>query len=534
MSTQISEKAAKAVDINFDRYAGYSINGKEILPLTGGDDSVLSHIYTGQAINVPSDGIITYGFYTGNHAVGLNNNPQYGEGPGYAPFSEEQKAAAISAIQLWDDLIPQSFVNVGDVGTKGWAHNDATILFANTTTGPAQAWAYYPGGDHEGTRVSSDVWTADPTVNSSNGEFGFRQYGRTTLVHEIGHTLGLSHPGDYNFGADNDGDGQPDPITYGANAEYFQDSQEYTVMSYFGAWNTGGAPIDWRYSGGIFYDNSPQGPMLHDIYAIQTAYGADPTTRSGDTTYGFHSNAGNALYDFNQNPLPYYALYDAGGSNDTIDLSGFTASQYLNLNPGEFSSIGDVLMSKEDLGAAFHNGYLAGYGVDLYTHGYTDSDLGDIALGVLADTEAANAGAIEQDTGVAGIGTVNYENFAIAYDAGIPTIIENAIGSQGNDLIVGNSADNRIDGQSGNDALEGGAGNDTFVFHDDKSTDSILDFQTGHDKIDLSAIVGVTAADVSYNATTHQVQIDTDHNGVADLFINSVNIVNSADYLFHG
>jgi len=485
-------------------------------------------LFSGATLTVPSNGVITYGFYTGTHALGLNNNPTLNPGPGegkcYSPFTEAQKTAAIAAIQLWDDLIPLTFVNVGDQKASGWAKDSATILFANTTTGPGQAWAYYPGGTHQYQRASSDVWIADPQANSSNGDLSFGQYGNTTLIHEIGHTLGLSHPGDYNASDDNDGDGVPDPITYAADAEYFQDSQEYTIMSYFGAWETGGAPIDWRYSGGFFYDNSPQGPMLHDIYTIQQIYGADPTTRVGDTTYGFNSNAGNALYDFNQNPLPYYAIYDAGGSNDTIDLSGFHSSQYLNLNAGEFSSIGDITTPLAEIGETFAAYYEYYYGVDLLAT-RTPEQLANL---VIHNTEAANAGAIAGDTGVSGIGTVNYENFAIAYN----TLIENAVGGQGNDLIVGNDADNKIDGQGGNDTLTGNAGSDLFIFHNDGSTDTITDFQTGVDKIDLTGLAGVGAADVSYDAGTHQVQIDTDHNGVADLFINSSHAVNAGDYLF--
>lgn len=514
------------VSINVDPYAGYSIGGKPILPLTG-SNSVVSHLSSGQTLSTAPNAVFTYGFYTGNHALGINNNPHNGEGAGYSPFSAAQKAAAINAIQLWDDLIPQTFVNVGNVDEKGWAQNKATILFANTTTGPAQAWTYYPGGDHNYTRVSGDVWTADPNVNSSNADFGFGQYGNTTLIHELGHSLGLSHPGDYNFSDDNDGDGQPDPITYEGDAQYFQDSQEYTIMSYFGAWNTGGAPIDWRYSGGAFYDNSPQGPMLHDIFVIQQTYGADPNTRSGDTTYGFHSNAGNDLYDFTKNPLPFYAVYDAGGTNDTIDLSGFSSSQYLNLNAGEFSSIGEVTLTQQQLGQGVYNAYLQ-LGQDLHAAGYTDTQLGAISLNWLAQTKAANAGAIAADTGVSGIGTVNYENFAIAYGV----TIENAVGGQGKDLIVGNDASNKIDGQGGNDILVGGGNSDTFIFANNGSTDTILDFQTGVDKIDLSALSGVTAADVTYNATTHQVEINVDHTGAADMFINAAT-VNAGDYIFH-
>ena len=42
------------------------------------------------------------------------------------------------------------------------------------------------------------------------------------------------------------------------------------------------------------------------------------------------------------------------------------------------------------------------------------------------------------------------------------SVIENAIGGSGNDVIIGNSADNTLIGGLGNDTLSGGAGNDTL------------------------------------------------------------------------
>ena len=66
-------------------------------------------------------------------------------------------------------------------------------------------------------------------------------------IHEVGHTLGLSHPGSYNAGA-----GQT--ITYSSNAEYAQDTHQFTLMSYFkaneynGSIDYFGADQQWNYA----------------------------------------------------------------------------------------------------------------------------------------------------------------------------------------------------------------------------------------------------------------------------------------------
>ncbi|MFP3520627.1 M12 family metallo-peptidase, partial [Pseudomonas sp. SIMBA_077] len=59
---------------------------------------------------------------------------------------------------------------------------------------------------------------------------GNGNYGRQTLTHEIGHSLGLSHPGVYNAGS-----GSP---TYN-DVTYAQDTRGYSLMSYWSESNTG-------------------------------------------------------------------------------------------------------------------------------------------------------------------------------------------------------------------------------------------------------------------------------------------------------
>jgi len=505
---------------SLDQYVGLSYGDKPILPLTG-PNSVTSHLDAGPSLKA-SNGVITYTFLDLSHLTGLYNNPKFGftSGYGLSNYTPEQMAAARKAIQLWDDLIPQSFRESNGQG--------ADIVFANSLD-PAQAYAYYPG--KQGWKFQSDVFTNDPNApaelggNWTNKWFNFGGYGNTTLVHELGHTLGLSHPGNYNYDPNLD-------LTYGNYAEYAQDSTQYTIMSYWDASETGARIINWTQ----FLNSYAQTPLVHDIYVIQEKYGADPTTRAGDTVYGFHSTAGNAVFDFTKNPFPYLSVYDAGGK-DTLDLSGFTVSQFVDLHPGSFSSIGGAVPSADVINAARADlSKIAGFDIDGGSgptpQAYVDA--------VAASFMAGNASRLALDTKVTGLTTTEYQNFSIAYG----TIIENAIGGSGRDLLWGNDVANTLDGGKGNDVLRGFGGNDTliggdgrdsFVFDNDGSIDTVKDFVTGVDSLDLRGVAGATSQYVSFDAKSHTLLIDTDHNGSADMKIivlgSAVNL--ASDVLYH-
>jgi serralysin len=308
-------------------------------------------------------------------------------------FNDDQQALVLQAAQAWTDMAKIRFVPVGP-------GEEADIYFYAKTLIHGSAHSTGIDATH-GSRIAIDAAGGWPDMQP--GVNGFR-----TLMHEIGHSIGLTHPGEYDGGAYKG---------YWWDAEYIEDTKMYSIMSYNSGIYTGFEANGWN--------PSTITPRSHDVYVIQQLYGANWETRAGDSTYGFNAAGVGALYDFtnyggeDEFDPPLMTIWDGGGE-DWLDLSSAMLPVTLDLAPGAFSS----------------------------THGMTYN----ISLAyVPAGAPDALAGYIENARGGAGNDTITGNIRA-----------NQLVGNAGNDALAGLDGNDTLEGGSGNDTLKGGGGADTL------------------------------------------------------------------------
>ena len=446
---------------------------------------------------------VTYGFRA-------SQAPYVLEGEDLTTFSlltAPQIDAVNLALTLWSEV---SNIELQAINPNGYT-DDATILFSNyTATSPGGAFAIGPvnQGDRRSESKEGDVWL---NLNHVFKEVAPVQgtYSYWVLIHEIGHALGLSHPGPYN--ADNSA------ITYENSAKFIQDSSQYTVMSYFAGSKTGQFPGK---------ENDSNTPQLFDILAMQNKYGPNMQTRSDDTIYGFESNAG-AIYHFGLNSSPQFSIWDGGGI-DTLNASEFSEQQIINLNPNTFSNIGGQIYnisialnvsienavggSGDDFlyGNALENMIQAGAGDDSIEGSYGDDDIDGgkgIDYAVYAASISTMISAARDANGLVTIrtsfGTDTLSNIESVSFSDATVSIEELLGDYARPVYQTNAGqitaniyagpvdflNNQMLGTASSDIFNGSSGADTF-FIDKRSGSNTWSTITDFDPEDSVNILG--------------------------------------------
>lgn len=315
---------------------------------------------------------------------------------GFLPLSAQQQVAMHFALNEALYTQPagaagfsvEGFTNLA-IDYAGSGTGSGSIRLANSYD-PDTAYAFHPG---------TGIYAGDAWFGSAGGSPIAGNHDWLTMLHELGHSLGLKH------GHEISGPGN-------TALNYDFDSMEYSVMtyrSYVGGPTNASTFETW---------SAPQTYMMLDIAALQYLYGADFTTNSGNTVYTWFPDTGQSFVNGSLAIDPggnriFQTIWDGGG-NDTYNLASYSSDLDIDLRPGGYSNFNSSQLA--DLGGGPYGGHARG----------------------------------------------NVFN-ALQYYGDARSLIENAIGGTGHDAIVGNQANNTLQGGLGNDILNGGAGNDRLL-----------------------------------------------------------------------
>lgn len=232
------------------------------------------------------------------------------------PVAARQKFG--EALASYEQFIDVDFEYVGDFADPELAGDaGADIVYTLDRLEDQRstlASAYYPGPGVFDDFFQYDSEDGDIFLNFasriiSTATFEPGTDGFITVIHELGHALGLKHPFETEFGR---------PSVSGLMRDDVLDVDWFTIMSYTDPYD---AQLEkW----------DPATPMLLDVIALQYMYGQNEETNAGHTKHVLRNE------DY------YYTIWDASG-HDRVDASGLSEGWRVSLPDTQNSSLVDVL-----------------------------------------------------------------------------------------------------------------------------------------------------------------------------------------------
>lgn len=444
----------------------------------------------------------------------------------YYHFSDSQfawnsyeKAQFTVALSQWSSVSNLRFVQTANAAVADFIllNVDNSVVGSGTLADFEFPWGGFQEGrfNYEGTG-----W------DYSNTTGGLEQggYGFSTILHEVGHGLGLAHSHDHDGGS-----GVFPGVTGAFSTGRFGLNQGlYTVMGY----------NDGRVADNLDPDVTPGygwsgTPMAFDIYAIQQIYGANNNYHKGNDVY--------RLPETNDVGTYYKSIWDAGGvdwlrydgdDTSTIDLraatlrsgdmyaggrlssadgvfGGFTIANGVTIENASGGSARDVIHGNEVrnvINGNEGNDLVVGHGGNdvlrgqagndvlrgdagrdqLYGHGGNDRLIGGADRDVLVGSSGNDllVGGADNDRLVGGA-----DNDVLRGQAGN----DRMIGGSGNDRLIAGGGRDVLIGGSGDDFFGMGGGSDRAVFAGNWGDDRVANFRLGEDILDFRGVAGLSA-----------------------------------------
>jgi Ca2+-binding RTX toxin-like protein len=413
----------------------------------------------------------------------------------FTAFTAAEQAQALAALGQWAAASGIVFIEVppgeGDI-------TFANVSFSTTTTGSsngdyqtAAGIGFYPFGDwssltgnaSSGYGFTSDLSPAGAVfMNSDYINNGTVDLG--TMLHEIGHAIGMKHPDQVVYTADG--------VEHNQVLDPTENSATLTIMSETGdASNDGNAslfPLDKLAAADLY------GPAGTGGVETTSAAGANSVSTwywdaTTDTLTQTAVSANETIHGTSVNDIIYG--YDYGGSvptDGTIALFGLDGTNTLYAGSGTTALYGGP-DTNTLVGGAGNDSFYVYSNQTTVIDAYTTGNNTLYATGVNATLPENVDTLYLYGSGLTGTG--NDQTDSIFGDGVYSNTL---IAGTGDDYIVGGSGGNTLVAGTGIDTMYGGTGANTFMFapgdapvNNPNGVDYIGDFKPGTDKLDFSA-----------------------------------------------